>query len=100
MKLVTDGDSLNLKQATDIGSCQVQFFDIRIIICLKIIFILKGGVVDCERNSEERLQEGCVEGEVEGGMRARSELGRLQVRPDHPYPSFDIISMRTLYASG
>merc|ERR1740123_1873441 len=37
---------------------------------------LPGGVVDCERNSEERLQEGCVEGEGagEGGMRARSEL--------------------------
>jgi len=47
---------------------------------------LPGGVVDCERSSEERLQEddvagagaGAGAGEGAGGMRAKSELGRLQ----------------------
>ena len=39
-------------------------------------------MVDCERSSEERLQEEPGEpgaGEGEGRMRARSELDRLQV---------------------
>ena len=100
----------------------------------KITVVPKGGVVDCERSSEERLQEDDVAGaggagevvhccilsfcyqyrdhlvgqlttgagagapgagEGAGGMRAKSELGRLQVRKDNPYLSFDFNALFT-----
>ena len=75
--------------------CRFQEF------CVKYCysFFLKGGMVDGERSSEERLQEESGEqlaaalgapgapgatGAGEAGMRSRSELDRLQVRQ----PSF------------